>query len=120
VPTLIHIVDDDSAVRDSLGVLLQVEGLDVRLYASGQDLLAALPIDEGGCVVTDFHMPRMDGLELVRRLKAAGSALPVLVITGGADRAMAAEAIRQGAHGLVEKPFGPAEFVAAVRGALRD
>ena len=115
----VHIVDDDDAVRQGLGALMVVEDLPVRLYASGAELLGALPAGSG-CVVTDVHMPQMTGIELTRRLKAAGSDLPVIVVTGRTDRSLAFEAMAAGACALLDKPFTAAEFVAAVRAALPD
>lgn len=114
----IHIVDDDDAVRDALSVLLTAEGLGCRAYPSGGALLAALPIKTPGCVVTDVHMDGMSGLELLRRLRDAGEELPVVVITGRTDRTLAEAATSGGAVKFLEKPFGPDEFVSAVRAAI--
>jgi FixJ family two-component response regulator len=113
----VHIVDDDASVREGLGALLRVEGLPARLYASGQALLDAKP-EGGGCVVTDLHMAKMSGIELTRRLRAQGSDLPVMVVTGRAERAMRREALSAGAAVFLDKPFTPDEFVGAVRSLL--
>jgi two-component system, LuxR family, response regulator FixJ len=115
---VIHIVDDDEAVRDSLGVLLSVEGLAVRGHASAQALLDAPPPGPG-CVITDVHMAGISGLQLLRHLRARGVTLPVIVITGRPGGALAAEARAAGAAALVEKPFSPEEIITAVRAALQ-
>jgi two-component system response regulator FixJ len=73
---------------------------------------------EVGCIVTDVRMPGLDGIELIRRLKEGGIALPVIVMTGHADVPMAVEAMKEGAVDFLEKPFGDEVFLAAVRSAL--
>ena len=115
----VHIVDDDDSVREGLGALMRVEDLRVRLYASGQALLDARPKGEG-CVVTDVHMPQMSGIELTRRLKASGSDMRVMVVTGRTDRTLREEALAAGAAAFLDKPFTADEFVAAVRAMLED
>jgi two-component system response regulator FixJ len=116
---IVHIVDDDAAVRDGLGALMRVEDLPVRLYASGQALLDAKPRGEG-CVVTDAHMPEMTGIELTRRLKALGSRMPVIVVTGRTDRTLRAEAMAAGASAFLDKPFTADELLAAIRAVIED
>jgi two-component system response regulator FixJ len=114
---LVHVVDDDDAVRDSLAFLLRTEGLEVRTYESPLLLLAA----EGrmaGCVVTDVRMPEMSGLELIRRLKEAGTDVPVVVMTGHADVPLAVEAMKAGVVDFIEKPFDDETMLAAIRSAL--
>jgi FixJ family two-component response regulator len=115
---VIYIVDDDDAVRDSLGVLFGVEGLAVSSRASARALLDDLPRARCGCIVTDMHMAGMSGLELLRRLKALDVALPVIVMTGRAGPGLAAETMAAGAAAFIEKPFGADEIVSAVRTAL--
>jgi FixJ family two-component response regulator len=117
---VIYIVDDDDAVRDSLGVLFSVEGLSVRSQASAQALLDDLPRARCGCIVTDMHMAGMSGLELLRRLKVLDVALPVILITGRAEPTLAADAMAAGAAAFIEKPFGPDEIIQAVRTAMRE
>jgi two-component system response regulator FixJ len=116
----VYLVDDDDAVRDSLSVLFGVEGLTVRSFASGQALLDDLPRLKSGCVVTDIHMAGMSGLQLLRRLRAHGVTLPVILITGRSDATLTAGAEAAGATVLIEKPFGPGEIVSAVRQALTE
>jgi two-component system response regulator FixJ len=114
----VHVVDDDVAVRKSLAFLLASEGLPVRLHESASTFLDDAASIEVGCIVTDVRMPGIDGIELIRRLKARGIALPVIVMTGHADVPMAVEAMKEGAVDFLEKPFGDEVFLAAVRSAL--
>jgi two-component system response regulator FixJ len=115
---LVHLIDDDEAVRDALGLFLRVRGLEVRDYASADAFLATAGPGLAGCVITDVQMPRMTGLELLRRLRDQGLALPLIVMTGRAERHMADEAVRHGAAAFIDKPFDPETMLAAVRGAL--
>ncbi|MBU6498472.1 MAG: response regulator transcription factor [Rhodospirillales bacterium] len=116
-PAPVHVVDDDEAVRESLRFLLEQEGMAVRTYAGGAALLAAAPA-AAGCVLTDFHMPGMDGLELQARLATMGIGLPVIVMTGHGDVPVAVRAMKAGAVDFLEKPFADAQLLDAVRRAL--
>lgn len=115
---VVHIIDDDEAVRDSLAFLLETAGLGARTYDSALAFLERLPSAEPGCVVTDVRMPHMSGLELVHRLNELESGLPVVVITGHADVALAVEAMKSGAVDFIEKPFDDDAILAALRAAL--
>ncbi|MFL4996832.1 MAG: response regulator FixJ [Microvirga sp.] len=115
---VVHVVDDDAAVRKSLAFLLASEGLPARLHESASGFLDDAARIEAGCIVTDVRMPGIDGIELIRRLKERGIALPVIVMTGHADVPMAVEAMKEGAIDFLEKPFGDEVFLAAVRSAL--
>jgi two-component system, LuxR family, response regulator FixJ len=115
---VVHVVDDDVAVRKSLAFLLASDGLAVRLHESATAFLDEVKDVEAGCIVTDVRMPGIDGMEFLRRLKARGSTLPVIVMTGHADVPMAVEAMKEGAVDFIEKPFGDEVFLAAVRSAL--
>jgi two-component system, LuxR family, response regulator FixJ len=115
---VVHVVDDDVAVRKSLAFLLASEGLPARLHESASGFLDDAPRIEAGCIFTDVRMPGIDGIELIRRLKERGIALPVIVMTGHADVPMAVEAMKEGAIDFLEKPFGDEVFLAAVRSAL--
>lgn len=114
----VHIIDDDDAVRDSLAVLLEIRGVPVETYASAAAFLAALAAGAEGCVVTDVQMPDMNGLELLSALRAGGHTLPIIVATARNGRAMAAEAMAQGATAVIEKPFAPDAFIEVVSEAL--
>ncbi|MEE7462913.1 DNA-binding response regulator [Methylobacterium fujisawaense] len=115
---VVHVVDDDPAMRDSLGFLLGTEGFEVRLYGAGADLLDGLKKPAAGCVLTDIRMPGIDGLELLRRLRAAGHALPVVMMTGHGDVPLAVEAMKLGACDFIEKPFDDEALIQALRSAL--
>lgn len=116
--TVVHVIDDDLAVRQSLAFLLASDGLPVRLHDSAAVFLREIGNQISGCVVTDVRMPEMDGLELLRRLKDAGSRLPVIVMTGHADVSMAVEALRNGAFDFIEKPFDDEVLLRSIRAAL--
>ncbi|RYE09231.1 MAG: response regulator transcription factor FixJ [Hyphomicrobiales bacterium] len=103
--TVIHIVDDEEAVRNSLAFLLTTAGFAVRVHQSATDFLAIAPNVSNGCLITDLRMPDMDGVELLRRLRAADAMLPAIVVTGHGDVQMAVEAMKNGAIDFIEKPF---------------
>lgn len=115
---LVHVVDDDAAMRDSVAFLLGTEGFEVRLYEAGTDLLDRLPKPAGGAVLTDIRMPGIDGLELLRRLRLAGQTLPVVMMTGHGDVPLAVEAMKLGACDFIEKPFDDEALIQALRSAL--
>lgn len=116
---VVHVVDDDAAMRDSLQFLLETADLPARLYAAPSELLAALPTLEPGCILTDVRMPEMTGLDLIRRLRADGIALPVVVMTGHADVPLAIEAMKLGVADFIEKPFDDDLLIAALEAALK-
>jgi two-component system response regulator DctR len=117
---VVHLVDDEAAVRDALGFLFHSHGLVARGYASGPELLAAL--QEGqllGCIVLDVRMEPMSGLQLHDELVARGVTLPVLFLSGHGDIPMAVDALKKGAFDFVEKPFSDDALVERVRRALQ-
>ncbi len=115
---VVHIVDDDPAMRESVAFLLDTENLATRVYDGAHALLARAGELEPGCVVTDIRMPDMNGLELVGELKKRGVAHPVIVLTGHADVALAVEAMKAGVLDFLEKPFQDETLLSAVRAAL--
>jgi two-component system response regulator FixJ len=115
---VVHVIDDDAAVRQSLAFLLSTEGFAVRVYDSAAAFLAGLPQAQAGCVITDIRMPYIDGLELQRRLRSAKSGFPVIVITGHGDVPLAVEAMKAGAVDFIEKPFEDEILLSAIRVAL--
>ncbi|MGZ5984785.1 MAG: response regulator, partial [Caulobacteraceae bacterium] len=114
----IHIVDDDEPVRESLAYLCLTSGLQAVTYGTPLALLQAAPALTEGCIVTDVRMPEMDGLTLVAKLHERGVQLPIVVITGHGDVAMAVAAMKAGAVDFLEKPFDDEIFIATVRDAL--
>jgi two-component system, LuxR family, response regulator FixJ len=116
---VVHVVDDDSAMRDSLAFLLEEADLQARIYASPIALLEAAANLEPGCVLTDVRMPEMTGLDLVRRLRAQGVTHPVIVMTGHADVPLAIEAMRLGVSDFIEKPFDDDLLVTSIQGAMQ-
>jgi two-component system response regulator FixJ len=116
---VVHVIDDDEAMRNSLAFLLDSAGLTARTYDSAVRFL-----QEGrqakGVIVTDIRMPEMTGLELVTRLKAAGASTPVIVITGHGDVPLAVEAMKAGVVDFLEKPFDDEALLAAIHVALAD
>jgi two-component system, LuxR family, response regulator FixJ len=117
---VVHIVDDDEGLRESLAFLLHSASLEVRSFESAKAFLDKLPHAMPGCVITDVRMPHMSGIELLRRLKELKIRIPVIVITGHGDIALAVEAMKMGAADFFEKPFDDALLVASVRAALRQ
>ncbi|POR42383.1 response regulator FixJ [Methylobacterium sp. V23] len=116
--SLVHVVDDDPAMRDSVGFLLDTAGFQVALYEAGTSLLATLVKPARGCVLTDIRMPDVDGLELLRRLRTDGHTLPVVMMTGHGDVPLAVEAMKLGACDFIEKPFEDEALVQVLRSAL--
>lgn len=117
---VIHVVDDDAAIRDSLAFLLDTANLVSRTYESAAALLARAEQLEPGCIVTDVRMPDMSGLEMVRRLTELGVRHPVIVMTGHADVPLAIEAVRAGVKDFIEKPFDDDALLASIRAAVAE
>jgi two-component system response regulator FixJ len=115
----IHVVDDDAAMRDSLRFLLEASGFAVRTFDSASAFLASGPTGLG-CVLTDIRMPEIDGLALLRRLREQGVQLPVIVMTGQGDIAIAVQAMKAGAIDFLEKPFDDATLIEAVGKAQKQ
>ena len=113
---VVHVVDDDEAVRQSLAFLLRTAQLEVKTYDSAATFLSSPPAI--GCVITDVRMPEISGIDLLRRLRELKNALPVIVITGHGDVPLAVEAMKLGAVDFFEKPFDDDALLVAVRAAL--
>jgi two-component system, LuxR family, response regulator FixJ len=111
---LVHLVDDDEAIRRSAGFMLKTAGVHVRTYESGVELLKNAPNLEPGCILLDIRMPGMDGLEVQEALKARGVALPVIIMTGHGDVSLAVQAMKAGAVDFIEKPFEKAVLLSAI------
>jgi two-component system response regulator FixJ len=114
---VVHVVDDDAAVRDSLAFSLNASNFRVVTYESALDLIAQALQLAPGLIITDVRMPGMTGLELVARLKQMGVSHPIIVLTGHADVAMAVEAMKAGVIEFIEKPFDDAAILSAVEAA---
>jgi two-component system, LuxR family, response regulator FixJ len=117
--TVIHVIDDDAAMRDSLAFLLDANGFKPRVYETADAFLKGTSLDVARCVVSDIRMPGMTGVELVRKLKGGGSKCPVILITGHGDVALAVEAMKAGAVDFIEKPFDDEALLGAIRSALQ-
>src|SRR5665213_2023672 len=115
---VVHLVDDDEDVRRSLAFLLGTAGLAVRVYESALTLLDRLGTPQLGCIVSDVRMPGMDGIQLLQQLKEKNIILPVIIMTGHADVALAVEAMKAGAVDFIEKPFSDEVLLAAIHAAL--
>jgi two-component system response regulator FixJ len=117
-PGQVIIVDDDAAVRNSLQFALEVEGLAVRAYEGGAELLAATDLPVKGCLVVDYYMPAMNGVDLIRHLRARQIDLPAILITSNATDDMRRSAAHAGIHRILEKPLEDSSLVDSIRGAL--
>jgi two-component system, LuxR family, response regulator FixJ len=117
--TVIHVIDDDAAMRDSLAFLLDVNGFAPKVYETADAFLDGINLASLACVISDIRMPGMNGIELVRKLKDTGSSCPVILITGHGDVALAVEAMKAGAADFIEKPFDDAALLGAIRAALQ-
>ncbi|MBI3444732.1 MAG: response regulator transcription factor [Magnetospirillum sp.] len=116
---VIHIVDDDPAVREALAMLLEAAGQSVRTYIHAENFLAEGAGDSApGCIVADVRMPGMSGLDLLRVLQDRGLETPLIVITGHADVSMAVQALKEGATDFIEKPFDDSTFLTSIAKAL--
>lgn len=115
---IVYVVDDDEAARKSLSFLFRSVGLAVEAYASARSFLASGDLTASGCVVTDVRMPDMNGLELLRAIRATTASLPVIVITGHGDIPLAVAAMKEGAADFFEKPFNDDLIITSVRRAL--
>jgi two-component system response regulator FixJ len=115
---VVHIVDDDEAVRDSLAFLLKSAKLTVETHASAAAFLAAPSANDAACVLTDVRMPGMSGVELLNRLKNGSNPPAVIVMSGHGDVPLAVEAMKFGAFDFIEKPFDDDLILASIRDAL--
>lgn len=109
----VHLVDDDDAVRRSAGFMLKTSGYQVKSYASGVELLKERELAPG-CILLDVRMPEMDGLQVQQALRDRGIGLPVIVMTGHGDVAVAVQAMKAGAVDFIEKPFEKAVLLNAI------
>lgn len=116
--TMIYVIDDDDAVRQSIEFLLATAGYKARGFESAQAFFGVLPEIEAGCVITDVRMPEITGIDLLKKVKDVKPGLPVIVITGHGDVALAVDAMKIGAIDFLEKPFDDDGLIASVKAAL--
>ena len=116
----VYVIDDDEAVRDSLNFLLDSAGFDVTLFETAVSFLDALPGLDFGCVVSDVRMPGLDGIELLKRMKAGHSTFPIVIMTGHGDVPLAVEAMKLGAVDFLEKPFEDDRLISMIETAIRQ
>ena len=114
----VHVIDDDEAVRRSLALLLAAAGYAVETHASAEDFLRVATPSTAGCAIVDIRMPGMDGLALQEHMTAEGLPLPVVVVTGHADIALAVRAMKAGARDFIEKPYTNERMIEAIQAAL--
>jgi two-component system, LuxR family, response regulator FixJ len=116
----VYVIDDDEAMRDSLDFLLGAADFHVTLFESAQKFLDAISTVDFGCVVSDVRMPGIDGIELLKRLKASRNVFPVVIMTGHGDVPLAVEAMKLGAVDFLEKPFEDERIIGMIDVALRE
>ncbi len=115
---LVHLVDDEEAIRRSVGFMLRAAGFDVIAYPSGVDFLEAAAKAAPGCLLIDIRMPEIDGLEVQRLLAERGLDFPIVVLTGHGDIGLSVRAIKAGAIDFIEKPFEKAALMRAIEEAF--
>jgi two-component system response regulator FixJ len=111
---LVHVVDDEEAIRRSIGFLLRASGFAVQTHESGVAFLREAKTAEPGCILLDVRMPQMDGLAVQEELNARGVTMPVIVLTGHGDISLAVRAMKAGAVDFIEKPFEKAALLDAI------
>jgi two-component system response regulator FixJ len=116
--SVVHVIDDDEAVREVLAFQLGSAGIDVQTYDSAAGFLKIAPTVQAGCIITDVRMPDLSGIDLLRQLRELKVSAPVIVITAHGDIPLAVEAMRLGAIDFLEKPFDDDVLLASVRSAL--
>jgi FixJ family two-component response regulator len=117
--SLVYVVDDDEAVRDSLGWLLASIGYRVATYSTAEQFLEGYKAGAASCLVLDVRMPGVSGLELQQELNRRGETLPIIFITGHGDVPMAVNAVKSGAFHFLEKPFKDAQLVSLIEQAAK-
>lgn len=111
---LIHLIDDEEAIRRSAGFMLRTSGFDVKVYETGVAFLREAKSADPGCILLDVRMPEMDGLEVQRELNGRGITMPVIVLTGHGDISIAVQAMKAGAVDFLEKPFEKSHLLEAI------
>ena len=114
----LYVVDDDEAVRRSLGMLFLSRGHAVQTFEGGESFLTRANLFDGGCVVLDLRMGSMTGLQVFDELRVRSSALAVVFLSGNGDIAVAVDAVQKGAFGWLEKPCDDERLLEKVQHAL--
>jgi two-component system response regulator FixJ len=115
---IVYVIDDDRLARESLKWLIESANQTVRVYEKGMDFLDRYRPGDPGCVILDVRMPEINGMELHARLRALGATIPVIIVTGHADVAMAVRAMKAGAWDFIEKPYNDALMLERVQSAI--
>ncbi|MBX9602651.1 MAG: response regulator [Bryobacteraceae bacterium] len=115
---VVHVVDDDAALRRALSRLLRGHGFSVETYESGADFLSRMPSHGFGCLLIDLRMPGMGGLELQEALNRAGNTLSMIFLSGNADVPHSVKAMKAGALDFLQKPFEEPQLLNAIRNAM--
>lgn len=115
---MIHLVDDDEAIRHSASFMLRGAGYRVQTHIDGVSFLDAVATAERGCILLDVQMPQMDGLQVLGALVERGIDMPVIVLTGHGDVSVAVQAMKLGAMDFVEKPYEKALLLASLEAAF--
>jgi len=116
----VYVIDDDEAMRDSLNFLLDSANFKVTLFETALSFLEALPGLDFGCVVSDVRMPGLDGIELLKRMKAGNSTFPIVIMTGHGDVPLAVEAMKLERSIFFEKPFEDDRLIGMIDAAIRQ
>jgi two-component system response regulator FixJ len=116
----VYVIDDDEAMRDSLNFLLGSANFNVTLFSGALSFIDLVSSLDFGCVVSDVRMPGIDGIELLKRLKAARCMFPVIIMTGHGDVALAVDAMKLGAADFLEKPFEDDRLIGMIETAIRQ
>jgi FixJ family two-component response regulator len=119
-PPMVHVVDDDPAVRDSLCMLLEQHGMAAAPHDGAAAFLEAAQAGAHGCAIIDMHMPGMDGLQLQKEMARRGLLLPVVFLTGHGSIPMSVQAIKAGAVNFLTKPVSAGDLMDSVRTALQE
>ncbi len=118
--SIVHVVDDNPAVRDAICWLVEQVGLEGRPYASAQEFLAVYNGNTRGCLVLDIRMPGMSGLELQDRLLTNHNRIPVIIVTGHGDVPVTVRAMKAGAYEFLQKPFNDQDLLDAIQNGLKE
>jgi two-component system, LuxR family, response regulator FixJ len=115
---IVHIVEGDERVRQSLALLTLAQGWAPRVYRTAEALLQERSTLNSGCIITEIMLPGMDGIAMLEALRLNGVSLPIVVVTAHADVPLAVRVLQKGAFHLIEKPYAPAEIAGAIRAAF--